>query len=86
MWWKLFLQIYYIYNGISTELTDRGVQWTTEWNGPEFIVFGHDAKKRIQETEYALGLDTACVYGERLSCVIYPNKEIISVESNMRYV
>jgi predicted phosphodiesterase len=74
-----------IFDGVTTELTDKGVQWTTEWNGPEFIVFGHDAKKRIQDTEHALGLDTACVYGERLSCVIYPDKQIVSVEAKKRY-
>ena len=39
----------------------------------------------VTQTEYAFGLDTACVYGERLSCVIYPNKQIVSVEANKRY-
>jgi len=73
-------------DGTTTELTTSGYKWITNWNGPEYIIFGHDAKVQIQESEYALGIDTACVYGERLSCVIYPNKEIISVESNMRYV
>ncbi|KAG8419413.1 hypothetical protein J3458_004281 [Metarhizium acridum] len=54
------------------EAGERG--WIVEWDawqeecaGKTMVVFGHDAKRRLQRGKYALGLDTACVYGGKLS-------------------
>lgn len=44
-----------------------GELWATHYNGPEHIVFGHNARKLPQLHPFATGLDTGCVYGGRLT-------------------
>lgn len=48
-----------------------GVPWATVWNGPSHVIFGHDAASGFQAHEFAYGIDTGCVYGDPLTCVIY---------------
>lgn len=68
-------------NGVATEFITNGNKWIDFWNGKETIIFGHDARRGLQQTSNAIGLDTACVYGGSLTCIIYPGKKIISVDA-----
>ncbi|KAJ5368568.1 Metallo-dependent phosphatase [Penicillium cataractarum] len=51
--------------------------WAAEWDrwqdklaSPTTVVFGHDAKRRLQLGRYTVGLDTACLYGNQLSALV----------------
>jgi len=44
--------------------------WGGLYQGPPYIVFGHDAKRKLQVHPWARGLDTGCVYGGALSALV----------------
>jgi hypothetical protein len=51
--------------------------WAAEWDrwqeklvSQTTVVFGHDAKRRLQLGKYTFGLDTACLYGHQLSALV----------------
>jgi hypothetical protein len=51
--------------------------WAVEWDrwqetlpSKTTVVFGHDAKRRLQLGKYTIGLDSACLYGHRLSALV----------------
>lgn len=49
-----------------------GALWGASYDGPEHIVFGHNARKQPQFHAFATGLDTGCVYGGRLTGMLLP--------------
>lgn len=59
--------------------------WARLWDGPQTVFFGHDADRGLQQYEHAVGLDTGCVYGGRLSACILPEKRLVSVSAKREY-
>lgn len=60
---------------VGTKTAVEGsVPWGSVWTGPEVVYFGHDARKGFQSHPYAIGLDTGCVYGGKLTGV-FPFEE-----------
>lgn len=71
--------------------------WAASYKGDPHIVFGHNAQAGLQLWPCATGLDTACVYGGRLSALVLEQGEqprppeeraasILSVPARARYV
>jgi len=44
--------------------------WGERYDGPPHVVFGHNALDEPQLHEWATGIDTACVYGGRLTALV----------------
>jgi hypothetical protein len=59
----------------------KPLAWAQVWNGPELVIFGHDAKRGLQNEKYAIGLDSGACYGKRLTGIILPDRRLVSVES-----
>jgi len=62
-----------------SEDRDEGEKWHEVWAAAQerlrhadrmLVVYGHDAKQGLVQREYSVGLDSACVRGERLSALV----------------
>ena len=50
-----------------------------------FIVYGHDPYPDIREVNNTLCVDTGCVYGNRLSAYLLPERDIVSIRAQKVY-
>lgn len=71
---------------VSAYIVNGSKPWAEAWNGPETIVFGHDAVRRLQQYPHAIGIDTGCVYGGKLTAIRWPSRELVSVPAKGSYV
>jgi len=70
---------------VALERSDQGEAWAKLWEGPAHVMFGHDARRGIQQEPFATGLDTGCCYGHKLSAQILPSGEIVQVDAKEQY-
>ena len=48
---------------------------------PKTVVFGHTPMREVLMEDDRIGIDTACVYGNKLTCLILPSREVIQVSN-----
>src|SRR5205085_7834626 len=63
----------------------KGTAWYEVYRGPQTILFGHWPKKKPRVGPFAIGLDTGCVYGRKLTAFIIETKEFHSVKARDAY-
>lgn len=72
-------------DGTASPRLDEGPLWASAYHGPEHIVFGHNAITGLQQTPFATGLDTGCVYGGELTAWVLPERRLVSVPAKRVY-
>ncbi|MBF0240607.1 MAG: metallophosphoesterase [SAR324 cluster bacterium] len=60
--------------------------WFRLYRGISTVIYGHWAKRGLELRERTIGLDSGCVYGNRLSALILPERKIIQVNALKKYV
>jgi hypothetical protein len=63
----------------------KGVPWYEVYCGRKVVLFGHWPAKEPRRALYAIGLDTGCVYGGRLTAYIIESEQFVSVPARRPY-
>jgi diadenosine tetraphosphatase ApaH/serine/threonine PP2A family protein phosphatase len=71
----------------KNEEQDGDRLWSEVWDGDRFVVYGHTPLEQPRFDRKALGLDTGCVYGGRLSAAVHDGRtwKIVSVKAKRAY-
>src|SRR6266550_2271914 len=64
----------------------KGVPWYDVYRGKRIVLFGHWPSKTPRLAPRAIGLDTGCVYGGRLTGYIIESNRFVSVPARRAYV
>lgn len=66
---------------LTKRTADEGESfWFDEYEGPPRVYFGHTAFQTPLESEWAVGLDTGCVYGGELTAYDVRRERFVSVD------
>ena len=63
----------------------KGMAWYDVYEGEKFVFFGHWPSQQPRVGPNALGLDTGCVYGHRLTACDAETGELFSVPAHEEY-
>jgi diadenosine tetraphosphatase ApaH/serine/threonine PP2A family protein phosphatase len=71
---------------LGLDRTSRtGIPWFQVYDSEKVVLFGHWPTAEPTRAPHAIGLDTGCVYGNRLSAFILETREIVSVPAFRAY-
>lgn len=86
----IFIRNYHPEKFQGTSKIEDGFPWASMWNGPQHVVFGHDARRGLQQYAHATGIDSGCVYGNYLTGIlvedgVWDNRKLIQVKAKEKY-
>lgn len=72
-----------LYGETSGETDELGLpvryEWARDYRGSAMVVYGHTPVLEPEWLNRTLNIDTGCVFGERLTALRYPERELVSV-------
>lgn len=63
----------------------KGIPWYAVYRGEKIVLFGHWPGSKVRRGRRAIGLDTGCAYGGRLTAYIIESDEFVSVPARRVY-
>jgi hypothetical protein len=63
----------------------KGVPWYEVYDGEKVVLFGHWPSAEPRRAKRAIGLDTGCVYGNRLTAYVVESGDFLSVPALRAY-
>lgn len=74
------------WDGVGKDLFNSAhPPWFDFYTGQSLVVFGHWAALGGLNREHVIGLDTGCVYGGMLSCLVLPERRFVRVKACKAY-
>jgi diadenosine tetraphosphatase ApaH/serine/threonine PP2A family protein phosphatase len=71
---------------LGADRTSRdGTPWYDAYDGAPVVLFGHWPALEVRRARRAIGLDTGCVYGHRLTAYVIETGELLSVGARRAY-
>lgn len=65
--------------------TQDGRPWAESWHGPQLVFYGHTPRPEPLVHRSAIGLDTGCVYGGKLTACVLPGRLFVQVPARRTY-
>jgi serine/threonine protein phosphatase 1 len=71
---------------LGDDRTSReGTPWYEEYDGPKKAVFGHWPSATPRVGQFAVGIDSGCVYGFELTAYLLESRELVQVKALREY-
>jgi serine/threonine protein phosphatase 1 len=64
---------------------DKEIPWFEAYRGNQTVIFGHWVFSEPVVRQNAIGIDTGCVYGGRLTAYVLPERHLVSVPAHRAY-
>ena len=64
---------------------EKNPAWYSFYKGKKLVIYGHWAKQGLKIRDNTIGLDSGCVYGNKLSGLLLPEKKIFQVPAKRNY-
>ncbi|MBD1381884.1 bis(5'-nucleosyl)-tetraphosphatase PrpE [Metabacillus arenae] len=83
------IKTFVLYGDITGKTLENGRperrDWALEYKGEPLIVYGHTPVKEARFVGNTVNIDTGSVFGNKLSALRYPEKEVVSVPSSLPF-
>ena len=64
----------------------KKAKWVNDYRGKAFVVYGHVPVLEPFHVNNTIGIDTGCIYGNKLTAFRYPERDIVSVPALKQYM
>ncbi|MCU1266402.1 MAG: Bis(5-nucleosyl)-tetraphosphatase [Acidobacteria bacterium] len=71
--------------GRKKRTSRKGIPWYEVYAGEQTVLFGHWPAMEPRNAPHAIGLDTGCVYGNRLTAYMVETDQLVSVPARSIY-
>lgn len=84
------VKTFVLYGDITGQFDEQGRpvrrDWAQQYNGAQWIVYGHTPVKAPRTVNKTINIDTGCVFGNQLTAFRLPEEQTVSVSSKQPYV